>query len=240
MAHGAGTWSPPKAKGLTLVEVLVVIAVTAIVFGIVLPALRSMGERARTTASLADLRSDSQSHDLWSTDHQDRMFNLGIHDDHFVRTGRLFSRHLVVFLENPQGPPYQIHYAYQTGDSIWRLGLERWLTEPLPARTTSRYTAAAYTDPALWNGNPDAWERWPGDQHYRFVLRSETAYPGNKARLAHAEDESYLVATFDGGVTRVTAAQVLPQMGFLNGSPDPDLASPGVGTINGVLGRDIR
>jgi len=67
-----------RRRAVTIVELLVVVAVLAILLGILLPTLRGGKRASRDTIDLANLRSIHQQFRLWGNDHQDRFVNAGV------------------------------------------------------------------------------------------------------------------------------------------------------------------
>jgi prepilin-type N-terminal cleavage/methylation domain-containing protein len=63
-----------KKRGFTLVEVLVVMAIVAVLLGLLLPFLSRAHEQALTTQCLSNLRQDALAWTQYARDHNDQMF----------------------------------------------------------------------------------------------------------------------------------------------------------------------
>lgn len=70
--------SAASPRGFTLVELMVVIAILAIVTGFSLVALRSVRQGARVTACLSQMRSVQQAHVTYATDHRGLFADVGL------------------------------------------------------------------------------------------------------------------------------------------------------------------
>lgn len=241
---------PPRQRaGLTLLEVLVVLGVVAILTAITLTALRGARGRAEQATLESDLRSAGQLHAAWRNEHQSRFLNVGEHDEHFVRSGRLAEGSLIVYLESLEGRLLHIPYPQQAASDAWMAVMEKWHGERLRFGAPMLYGFGFFTDPALWAEGSEPWTRWPATEMFRFVREAETAFPSAKALLTHlhetpgrsgpTEAPSASVSLVDGSVHTAPVEDFLPQCGgFFAGAPAAQVI-PGAYTIDGVRGRDV-
>ena len=65
-----------RTSGFTIIELLVVVAIIALLVGILLPAITKARDRAKQTMSQANLRNLSTAHQRYAGDYGDRQFSL--------------------------------------------------------------------------------------------------------------------------------------------------------------------
>lgn len=234
-------------RGLTIVEVLVSIAVVAMLTALLVLGLRSAVKKATTTEFEIHGRSYYQLHASWWADHSDTFVNVGHYDEGFRTRRDLSNPSLVVYLETLEGRLLHIAYAQQAAYPAWKAVVEKHAGERVGIETPFGYGYGFFTDPELWREGQDPWRQWPATHLYRFVRSSEAQFASSKGLLAKraqtdratGEAEAITVVFVDGSASTMPRESFLPQaQGFLGGTPldDPD---PVLHTIDGVRGRDV-
>jgi hypothetical protein len=249
-----------RRRAVTIVELLVVVAVLAILLGILLPTLRGAFFRAREVNDLVNLRSTHQQFFQWGVAHRDRFVNRGLPvpgEPYIFRIGNDTQN----FIAGA--------YAGQTSFWTWTLGewLERgypsWHpidTQPLQPHEQQMF-ARLVPLPGSDHFRPsdflmssamlfDPRRFMPGcmddpNPHARFVRWSETAYPANKVLLYNnaaldsptgaypVEDPSVALALVDGSARYASPHDAITIPGEIC-SGDPIRQTP-----LGILGRDF-
>lgn len=239
--------NPRFCRGFTLIEVLVSIAVVAILTAILIVGLRAAFNKAKGTEAEAHGRSYHQLHASWWADHSDSFVNVGQYDEGFRTRRELLNPSLVVYLETFDGRLMHIPYALQASYPAWKAVVERHAGERVGIDTPFGYGYAFFTDPELWRAGQEPWRQWPATHLYRFVRSSEAQFASSKGLLAKraqtdratGQAESITVVFVDGSTGVFPRESFLAQAsGFLGGTPldDPD---PVLHTIDGVRGRDV-
>lgn len=240
----------PRAKpghardAFTLLELLLVIAIIAILISMAIPALGDTRDRALELTNQSEIASHAKVMSIYLADNRDAYPAL-------VPVGATSSTYIVA------GQPYTINgyfgqvYAWPfglaeryydgqvTGDLFQRPRREPWLV------TDYRYSASFMADPAFWNyASRTGPEQWRG-QHSHSVR-----YPSAKVLLADdrimdgiATQETTGVIALTDASARLIARDKLsapfpPGEGEWPGSWST--GRPGIHTIDGVFGRDIQ
>lgn len=215
-------------RGLTLIEVMVVLGVIAIVTAITLTALRSARQSAVEMKTLADLRSGAGLFASWSNDRKGEFLN-------YERDPRRYAMRCEPWREGE----YCVQWQSQIRD--WPTAYF-WTTGEKPEVRSFSYSFTFLSDPDLWKLDPTP--RSLGDDaalHFRPTTTREVLYPAEKAMLyVYNASERKPAAFVDGSAAAIAAERLLPQtdgttwMGFQTDPP-----TPGYSTIDGVRGRDV-
>lgn len=243
---------PPARRAFTLIEVLVTIAVIAVLLGILFPALAGARKSARVTRELATTRQVATATTMYTDDFQSVM-------PFFARAGAPLFPMKVGDYELPDYTAYfqQAHfypsllYPNYYGD---RASIEdAWLTSrgdpsgthPNVWGTTFMLTQTAFAAPSYFG----PFENPQDNALYRAVRTSECAFPSAKILVLNlnmgaysADDESrtikgkVLAALVDGS----TGARAY-DIENPNACERPLYAVPwaGMTTHNGIAGRDF-
>lgn len=257
LAHGArvpmelpATRSPGhRRSGFTLVEMIVVIAIVALLVALVAPTLGGAREAARRTASLAKLRSHVANFAAYANDYKewlpyyaDPAFVFTILRD--VDSGSVLK---VRYFETAFYWNYclakgyyggQLHHpSFRASGTAWGDGCDYW------------YSASLRADPRFWNESTRT-----GPEQWRRVLLSEVVFPGSKAVLSRPYffvtkrppenmDFSAELGLLDGSAAWFAEQEQL--VGYWKGEGDypgsffvREMA--GMHTIDGARGRDVR
>ncbi|MBX3353547.1 MAG: type II secretion system protein [Phycisphaeraceae bacterium] len=245
-----------RRRAVTIVELLVVIAVLAILLGILLPTLRGALRSSKDTVNLTSLRSTHQQFFQWGAAHRDVFVNQGL-----PAPGTPFV------LRAGSSPGTIVgHYTMQTEYWTWPLGA--WLEEgyptwhpaeerPLPeseVRLQSmmvsypgalhfrasmfKVSNAMYMDPQRFT--PDCGSRL-GNSVFRPVRWSEAAFPSSKVLLFHSGQVTDPTRN-EPGVSLVTvdgAARPVPAAGAITLPGSRCAERPFEDTPLGIMGRDF-
>jgi prepilin-type N-terminal cleavage/methylation domain-containing protein len=200
-------WST-RARAFTLIEILVAIAVVAVLLSLALPALASARRHAQTTLCVSTMRSLGQSSALYSVDHGDLLPSvLGRDADAAEFTSgetswAMLHPLVVIDMWGAALEPY-IDGA-DRDNRVWRCAaMPRWYSEWISrwdatghglnstpygsAQMSYYYSAALASEPMLWT------PRFPRTvqamrQFSRPVGTWEVAFPSAKVMLAERRD----------------------------------------------------
>jgi len=215
------------ARGLTLVEVLVVLSVVAIVTALVITALRGARQAAVETTNLADLRSGVGLFIMWSNDRDGEFLN-------YQRDPRRYAMRCEPWRDGD----YCVQWQSQTNE--WPTAYF-WTTGKKAEVQSFLYSFTFLSDPEMWKLAPTP--RMLGEratEHFRATYMREVLYPAEKAILhSYNASKRKPVAFVDGSAAPITPDRVIAQtdgtiwMNFQTAPP-----TPGYSTVNGVRGRD--
>lgn len=235
-----------RAKhGVTIVELLIVIAVLGVLLALSLPALRGMRSSARNVAAEATIRQHSTLIGTYVHDFKDSYPWLGLPDQNGMLT-----------LLRQTGEPFTINY-FETC-SAWPSAMTSYYgdswphpSQAYPVRRNGLalylYSCALITDPAFWNERTRQ-----GVSQWRATRATEVSDPSRKALLTSAVEvepyprwvkEGLTMAMCDGTVGSY------PKHRLADPVPSGDGTCPGffhirgyygLDTPDGVRGRDIK
>lgn len=244
-----------RRRAATIVELLVTVAVVAIVVGITIPVLRTVAMKRHDVKNLTSLRSTHQQFRQYANDHQDYFLNAGLPR----RPGYPAA------IDYGPGNGFE-HISYLGQDTWWPMVLSTYTKEgfptwhsthwPPPERgpahvhagyTNTRYIAesgfiyslACVTDPSLCRDSADASGGF--DRYYQLVRWSTTAHPSSKGMLFDGVSPSRDDRTDWRNVVFVDGSAGLYD--FFSPVASPEGARrrgrPVSWTPEGILGRDF-
>jgi prepilin-type N-terminal cleavage/methylation domain-containing protein len=240
----------PGRRGLTLIEVLVVIAVVGALLAITLPSLRAAFERSKEVSDLANLRSTHQQFYEWGLEHEQRFVNVGPPKDDYITlsagpgNGFIVSGYFIqssywpLILANwgAAGSPTWHPSSVEVPDTPSILGIAvpggRFVRE-----TKFAYSANMLAQPARWIS--PACNESDRRRYNAFVLWPHVAYPAEKGMIIDTSDEASSVrATLfvDGSAAMVN---LLEWLGSSMGDCPAEYFAPVEATPYGILGRDF-
>jgi len=249
-----------QRRGVTILEMLIVMIVLSVLLGILLPAIGRFRTNASTTQSLANLRTHAQTFTMYTADWSD--------------TWPLFTRPGEVSFVGPPGR--RVGARYFDAYLMWNLflardyyggtgtesvffppgyprGIRGWDASITPILTPYFYPCTFIAHPGFWNARsrtgPDQWAR---------TLISDVAFPDRKCLImasypwtiqgvdALNGGPTIEMALVDGSAARYARKSLLP--GYLRGdgtwfeegSVHIYRWPPLLHTIDGVRGRDLR
>jgi prepilin-type N-terminal cleavage/methylation domain-containing protein len=165
------------ARGFTLIETLLVLAVLAMLLAIVFPTLGTIRENARNAVTLQNLRTHVSTFQVYQ----------GTYKDYFP------------YFTSPDGPVY-IEYRgkrykiqYFGAFYRWQIALARDYYDNVAPHPSQRrpggnqvvsyqYSATCLADPAFWNA-----ETRTGPDQWRAVRGAEVVFPSRKALFTESE-----------------------------------------------------
>jgi prepilin-type N-terminal cleavage/methylation domain-containing protein len=233
----------PEARAFTLIEVLLSVAIIAVLIGLLAPTLGSVRERARELATLSTIGQHARVFAIYTADE-------GGAYPAFVPPAASGTTFFV------NGGAYTIN-GYFGQVYAWQFGMaesyyDGAVTGPLfrrPGREPDlvsdyRYAASFMADPAFWTYSGRV-----GPSQWRGQRDHAVRFPGLKALLVDDRimDELFgggsgVMAMADGSARAIARTDVLEP--FPPGEGDwPGTWSsgrPGVHTVEGVFGRDVR
>lgn len=206
MNHRSPGLSARTPGGFTLVELLVVIAIIAVLASLLMPALASARERARTTACINNLRQIGVAITLYAGDHEDRL----VPAEYNVRNGAEHQEGWPTLLRNGGFLPAPVSSEYgriTPGASVFRCpsGLPE-VYEANPVSRDDREGARAFAFTSESTGQKYNLHTWYGINAGlgNSERRPFARYPSDKgernlARLASVSaTASELPGIFDG------------------------------------------
>lgn len=243
-------------RGVTLVEVLVTIAVAAVLTLILILSLRGVRGQTLAIKDLHNLRLSAQDMLLWSHDNDHKFLN-------FVDPTSSLFRTVNLGLESPSFNLYCQLYLAQSIN--WAQYLQVGLGQPTPAdhwdtayrpqtvniqagsslmtveRPRFEYSPTMLTSPELWTESPPATNSLECAPYFSVVRLSNVRFPSDKGMLCHRhvpEPQSTIhVAFVDGSAAAHPTDSLKPPAG----SPTSRTGSPGhpvLHTMRGFEGAD--
>ncbi len=245
---------PHPARGFTIVELLVVIAVVALLLAIVLPLLAGARRKARETKAIANMQSHAQV--------------VGVYLAEFTDRFPCVTDPSKDISELPIGEHGTLDVPYFLASQAWNLALgPRYYSGAddqsfySPFATDRSYGFSSYmlactllADPAYWNRATRT-----GRSQFRGTKASEVAFPTKKSVLVaelsvagswvrtddDPESGVFRALGFaDGHTARATLVGITEQ--YYNGDGVGDFSAhnwpfaPGLHGLDGVRGLDIR
>lgn len=242
---------PASDGGWTLLEVLVIIAVLAVLLAITLPMIRGVRLSAKDTVSLANLRSHASVFAAYAGDYRD--FFPCVTDP--ARPTSDISCERITLPDSP----------YFVASAAWNVGLadayyggdcfqasfyspgytSDWHDDGShPVFTSYWFSCAFLAEPAFWRP-----ETRVGPAQWRGSKYAEVAFPSKKVLLidiyawARRPADNDMIALADGAAVRSRAHARLSQ--YPNGDGNfpgsvHSWSAPGTHTLGGTGGRDIR
>lgn len=182
---------PGSRQGVTIVELLVVIAVIRVLIAIAMPSLQSAREQARLGRGTASLRHLGIATVAYSGEHRDSFPYLGVPGSPWEGL-RIGGSRLDTSYYQPQGPGYftqSLYYAnllvpsyFEVRDDL--LGEEGvWLPTWNDVHFVTPFvmSGTAFAAPRYWEG-----EDTPDDLSlYRAVRLTEAVFPSSKGLILH-------------------------------------------------------
>ncbi|MFN3410203.1 MAG: prepilin-type N-terminal cleavage/methylation domain-containing protein [Limisphaerales bacterium] len=191
MISGSVRAIPPIPRGFTLVELLVVIAVIALLAALLLPALGRAKERAWTVACLSNLKQLAACWHLYATDHDDHLppnnsvYNIQNHQA--LITGGSWCTNLAPYDADPSSISSGHLFSYNQNVGIYRCPADRsTVRDRATGESTGVPRLRSYNLSLSNNGWPEfAWaqNRW----HPSFKKYTEIRRPGPAALLTFIE-----------------------------------------------------
>lgn len=244
---------PPLALsregGFTLIEVLVSIAVVAVILTLAVPVFRHARAAARNTKSLSNIAQHAKVFHVYAADWKDAWPNpvrpdgtwggekLGpvgrsMKEDSGFATMPYFLQsrawsHLLADAYYNSSPAQDVFYPPGYGEIVAQYDPEaQWRGDFSPYY----YSCTFYTDPAFWRP-----ETRTGSDQYRATRTDEVSFPSRKGVLGYHNEVEYLRAQSVGLLSRV-------EMGFADGSSralkGEELASGYPGGAHGMPGAE--
>jgi prepilin-type N-terminal cleavage/methylation domain-containing protein len=250
-----------RANGFTLIEVLVVIAILAVVLAMVVPALRHSRIAAKHNAQVQTIRQLNVALGMYCGDHRDQFPFFGTQGDPFgpihirgFRIGKIyFSTQRTYWAsallpEYYQGPRQSIEHP-RRAEALQLLGYPDFIVA-----ADYLISSTVFAHSRFWMEDPSGGTSWYQTSYFKPTRLTDVAYPSGKGLLV-ADIAGYNGGTsFSGwypGVPPPVAfadgsARAIPQREF---DPDPSRAvdrpfGPGsllpvLATRDGLLGRDF-
>lgn len=191
MISGAVRGIPPIPRAFTLVELLVVIAVIALLAALLLPALGRAKERAWTVACLSNLKQLAACWHLYATDHDDHLppnnsvYNIQNHQA--LITGGSWCTNLAPYDADLSSISSGHLFPYNQNVGIYRCPADRsTVRDRATGESTGVSRLRSYNLSLSNNGWPEfAWaqNRW----HPSFKKYTEIRRPGPAALLTFIE-----------------------------------------------------
>jgi len=240
---------PNRSRAFTLLELLLCIAVVALLIAIIVPALRNVRSRSLAVKTLASLRDSNSVINLYANDWKDRFPDFATPGDG------------PTIIPLSDGDTYEMQLYFLSGLS-WNFPLadgylqgNPFLASAFPAEqivnnrgggSPFELSCAFFTDPAAWRS-----ETRQGISQLRGTSRYEVTFPSKKGLLEstyHAFTDKQQpptpISTVDGGALEVALEEFRP--GYASG----EQGLPGtfhffnpyrtLHTVSGVRGRDLR
>jgi prepilin-type N-terminal cleavage/methylation domain-containing protein len=217
-------------RGLTLLEVLVVLGVVALIIALSLTGLRVVNERAKHAQLLADLRGGVGMFATWSNDRQGQ--NL-----HYELDPRKFSARCGPGFDGEQ---VCVAWFEQAINRRWALSW-LWTTGERPEVWSYSYAVTSLADPRLWNKNAQ-----PSASEYNAYMRptftQEVSFPAQKVLLngSWRGERGVLLGFFDGSAAVIPWKSVVQQVRGPMSSGRSQYDEPGSGTPDGLRGIDVQ
>jgi prepilin-type N-terminal cleavage/methylation domain-containing protein/prepilin-type processing-associated H-X9-DG protein len=249
----------PIARAFTLVELLVVIAVIALLVGILLPSLGAAREAGRTVACLSNVRQLEVAHTLYMNDFKERFIDVGL--PHGQPLGRL-RRAWPVVLAEYGGPglalrspsdrsPYwaksqggtssgltlrQALERLETNQSVNELNLARWTSYGLNDLTTPSGSAGLTVDGQFRRLAVDRLSLVPRPYAVvHFLQMTQGVNPGGDLAGQFARSDHLHPMDWEDLVPEnpVEAAAVMMDVASHGGTPDSRSAKANYGFLDG-------
>jgi prepilin-type N-terminal cleavage/methylation domain-containing protein len=231
--------------GVTIVELLIVIAVLGVLLALSLPALRGMRSSARNVAAEATIRQHATLIGTYVADFKDAYPWLGLPNQNGMLT-----------LLRQTGEPFTINY-FETC-SAWPSAMTSYYgdswphpSQAYPVRRNGLalylYSCAMITDPAFWNERTRQ-----GVSQWRATRATEVSDPSRKALLTSAVEVEPYPRWVKEGLTMAMCDGTVgfyPRRMLADPVPSGDGTYPGffhirgyygLDTPDGVRGRDIK
>lgn len=244
-------------RGFTLIEILIAMAIIAVLIAISIPTLAMMRVRSVTSGSLSNLRQHAIAFHAYTTDWSDTL-------PRFIRPDGTHDLSNAAGGTNPFSYPFQERYPYFSQSVFWPFALlqsgsyqSEWNAEIFYIPGANRldphsmsdinyqYTATAVSSPAFWRETTRT-----GPSQWVGVRISDVRYPSNKVLLS-AEYEPRQggpiqahLGLMDASAESMDPSRMEPPYptgeGPFDGRWSPIPGSPiGSHTIGGVHGRDF-
>lgn len=226
-------------RGVTLVEVLAVIAIVSVLVSLIAPQLAGARSRARQTTSASTVRHLAAVHAAYAGESHDQLFYPGVPDERgYVTKYRNNARGYSPFFAYSDSWPR--HFEMSSGET-------RSPFSPYRGGWDFKLTCTSFTQPGYWDPRKRRADRtqWTGAglQHVAFPERKSWLHDG--MRFESVPDQSqvpgrWIAAFFDGSAAESPGGgePYYNADGMLEGGMHGAGVSDGRHTINGLAGTD--
>lgn len=232
----------PRPNAFTLIEILVVIAVTAVIVAIALPSMARIRESGKRTKTTSYLRSHAANVSVYSAQYKDLF-------PYYANPTGVFE------WNNPQCPhPVQLTYffaAYYWHASMPDLYQGTTIQTLSPPGSRPQFCSSWFMFSSSLRARPEFWNETTrtGPEQWLPVRTDEVLYPAAKVMFkngAVTEDQQAegidFIAACDGHAAVIKSKDL--RSGYFNGEGSWTGSwfirdEPGMHTIDGARGRDI-
>ncbi len=233
-----------RRNAFTLLELMLVIAIIAILISLVIPSLGQMKSRADELGNLSKIASHARTIQLYTTENRDAFPSLVPVD---ARTSTYFVGGQPYTINGYFGQVYVWHFGLAAAYYDDQMNIELFKRAHRDSWLVSDYrlTASIMADPAFWN-----YATRTGPSQWRGQRANAVRYPSAKVLLADDRIMDGIATNETAGVIALAdtsarfihrdeiANPFLPGEGEWPGSWT--FGRPGIHTVDGIFGRDIQ